>query len=44
MQIPKIDISGIEDKEFSRPLLQDFLVLIMNMVSDILLITELTKP
>ena len=24
MQIPKIDISGIEDKEFSRPLLQDF--------------------
>ena len=24
MQIPKIDISGIEDKEFSKPLLQDF--------------------
>ena len=24
MQIPKIDISGIEDKEFSGPLLQDF--------------------
>ena len=24
MQIPKIDISGIEDKEFSSPLLQDF--------------------
>ena len=24
MQIPKIDISGIEEKEFSRPLLQDF--------------------
>ena len=24
MQIPKIDISGIEDKEFSEPLLQDF--------------------
>ena len=24
MQIPKIDISGIEDKGFSRPLLQEF--------------------
>lgn len=24
MQIPKIDISGIEDKEFSKPLLQEF--------------------
>ena len=24
MQIPKIDISEIEDKEFSGPLLQDF--------------------
>ena len=24
VNIPKIDISGIEDKEFSRPLLQDF--------------------
>ena len=44
MQIPKIDISEIEEKEFSRTLLQDFSVLIINMVSDILLITELKKP
>ena len=44
MQIPKIDISGIEDKEFSKPLLQDFFSAYKNMVSDILLVTELTKP